>query len=68
MSHTPHYSKPFEGTQTNMWDHSFSLSSCGYACSIAFIDDFTKYTWIYFLKQKFKALHAFKLFNVLIKT
>lgn len=33
---------------------------------ITFIDAYTKYTLVYFLKQKFESLNAFKLFNVFV--
>lgn len=40
----------------------------GFNYYITFVDAFTKFTWIYFLKIKFGALTAFTQFQALIKT
>jgi len=34
---------------------------------ITFIDDFSKKTWVYFLKEKSKAFEVFKKFKVMVK-
>lgn len=66
-SHTVH-SSPFELVFTDLWGPSLVPSSCGYNYYIAFVDAHTKFTWIYFLKQKSEALQAFKQFLALIDT
>lgn len=45
-----------------------SPSSCGYLYYIAFVDAYTRFTWIYFLNAKSDALHAFTQFHSQIQT
>ena len=35
----------------------------GYSCFMTFIDDCSRYYWVYFLKQKFEVLETFKIFK-----
>ena len=44
-----------------------SNSLSGYAYYICFIDDFSRKTWIYFLKNKDEVFNKFKEFKALIK-
>ncbi|MFA1236629.1 integrase catalytic domain-containing protein, partial [Klebsiella pneumoniae] len=43
------------------------MSKGGYSYYVVFIDDFTRYVWIYFLKHKSEVMAYFKLFHSLIK-
>ena len=43
-----------------------SISLSGYAYYVSFIDDFSRNTWIYFMKNKDKVFSKFKEFNVRI--
>ena len=43
--------------------HSFS----GYSCCVTFIDDYSKKTWIYFLKAKSKVFQRFREFKTLVE-
>jgi histone deacetylase 1/2 len=61
------YTQPFEVIHTDLWGPAPFDSHDGYRYYITFVDTFTKYTWIYFLKQKSDALQAFKLFFALIQ-
>lgn len=58
---------PFEVVHTDLWDPSPHLSSFDFHYYISFVDAYTKYTWIYLLKQKSEELHAFKLFLTFVK-
>lgn len=62
------YSSHFELIYTNLWGPVPLMSSCGYSYYMTFVDAHSKFTWLYFLKQKSKALTAFKQFSQLIKT
>jgi histone deacetylase 1/2 len=62
------YTTPFELIHTDLWGPAHTLSHCGYSYYIAFVDACTKYTWVYFLKQKSDALTAFTQFNSLVNT
>jgi len=61
------YTKPFEVVHCDLWGPSPFTSHYGYNYYISFVDTFTKYTWIYFLKNKSDAIQAFKLFYQLIQ-
>lgn len=55
------YIAPFELVHTNLWGPSPNISYSGFSYYIYFVDVFTKYTSdVFFLKQKYDALHAFK--------
>ena len=43
--------------------HSFS----GYSYCVTFIDDYSRKTWIYFLKAKSKVFERFQEFNILVE-
>jgi transposase InsO family protein len=45
--------------------HSTSLS--GYAYYVSFIDDYSRKTWVYFLKSKDEVLGMFKEFKALVE-
>ena len=46
-----------------MYENSLS----GYAYYVSFIDDFSRKTWIYFMKNKDEVFSKFKEFKALIK-
>ncbi|GAU30708.1 hypothetical protein TSUD_39320 [Trifolium subterraneum] len=62
------YTKPFEVIHCDLWGPAPFVSYYGYSYYIAFVDTYTKYTWIYFLNQKSDALKAFNQFLTLIQT
>jgi histone deacetylase 1/2 len=62
------YSNPFEVIHCDLWGPAPFLSYNGYSYYITFVDTYTKYTWIYFLKAKSDALQAFTQFLAFIKT
>lgn len=62
------YTTPFKVVHTDLWGPSPHPSSYEFHHYIAFVDAYTKYTWIYFLKQKSEVFHAFKLFLTFVKT
>jgi histone deacetylase 1/2 len=62
------YTQPFEVVHCDLWGPAPFVSSTGYNYYISFVDTFTKFTWIYFLKAKSDALQAVKQFLALIQT
>jgi len=50
----------------DLWDPSHIKSSMGYNYYVSFVDAYSRYTWIYFLKHKPKTIHVFKQFKVLL--
>ena len=51
-------SQVLELIHTDLWGPSPILSRVGYVYYISFVDDFSRYTWIYPLKLKSKALQV----------
>lgn len=46
------YVAPFDVVYTDLWGPASNPSSSSFIYYMPFIDAYTKYTWIYFLKQK----------------
>jgi histone deacetylase 1/2 len=61
------YTKPFEVIHCDLWGPAPVTSYYGYNYYITFVDTYTKYTWIYFLKHKSDALKAFTQFSSFIQ-
>jgi histone deacetylase 1/2 len=61
------YTKPFEIIHCDLWGPAPITSYYGYNYYITFVDTYTKYTWIYFLKHKSDALKAFTQFSSFIQ-
>lgn len=62
------YSSAFKVVYVNLWVPLLAPSSIGYSYYIAYVDTFSKYTWIYFLKQKTDVEPSFKLFHSYVGT
>lgn len=62
------YTTLFELIFSDLWGLAPYLYSSGYSYYIMFVDACTRFTWIYFLKNKSDALAAFNQFHTLIKT
>lgn len=62
------YGAPFELVFTDLWGPAPYTSSNGYNYYIIFVDAYTRYTWLYFLKHKSDAFKAFTQFHTLIQT
>ncbi|KAJ4744580.1 polyprotein [Rhynchospora pubera] len=54
---------PLELVHSDLWGPSPIVSSNGYKYYISFVDDFSRFTWIYFVKQKSDVPHVFSLFK-----
>jgi hypothetical protein len=62
-----HCSKtPFERIHSDLHEVP-CLTSSGYRYWLTFIDDCSRYAWIYLLKRKSKAFDAFKLFKAMVE-
>lgn len=53
------YTAPLELVHTDLWGPAHESSTSGYRYYILFVDDFSRYTWVYILKNKSKAFHTF---------
>ena len=57
------YTAPLQLVHSDLWGPTTDPSYNGYKYYISFVDAFSRFTWIYFLKQKSDALEVFKLFK-----
>lgn len=62
------YHSPFEIVYMNLWGLAPFSSTSGFIYYVAFINVYSKYILIYFLKHKFEIFHAFKLFHKFFQT
>lgn len=60
--------KPFDLIYSEFWGPSLYFSINGNIYFVLFIDDCSKFVWIYFLSQKSQVLPTFKLFHQMIQT
>lgn len=74
MHQFPHISKPVKSTKpfdlvhTDLWGPSSTPSSHCFRHYIHFVDDYTRYTWIYPLTLRSEAVQTVKNFLALVKT
>ena len=54
------YSTPFELIFSDLWGLALSTSSCGYLYYVTFVDDYSRCTWLFLMKQRFELLDIFK--------
>ena len=59
---------PFELVHTDLWGLAPLDSINGYKYYVIFIDDFTRFTWMYLLTNKSEVYSKFVMFHAMIKT
>ncbi|MFV1056248.1 DDE-type integrase/transposase/recombinase, partial [Klebsiella pneumoniae] len=59
---------PFQLIHSDLWGPTVVPSFAGFRYYICFVDDFTKYTWLYPLKHKSQAYTTFVTFEKMVKT
>lgn len=57
---------PIKIIHSDVWGTAPLLSNLGYSYFLLFIDDFTRFTWIYFLKNKSQVFSMFQEFESLV--
>ena len=62
-----HTTEPFQIVHSDVWGPAPHLSLDGYRYYVSFVDDFTRYIWLYSLRQKSDAMAAFAHFNKMVE-
>jgi gag-polypeptide of LTR copia-type/GAG-pre-integrase domain len=60
-------SSPLELIHSDLWGPSPIVSYKGYKYYVIFVDDFSRFTWIYFLKNKSDVVQAFTIFKAQVE-
>ena len=69
FNHSTSFSaSPFDLVHTDIWGPSPILSMSSYQYYVIFIDDYSRYTWIYFLKQRSDLPQVYIKFANMVKT
>jgi hypothetical protein len=66
--HKTRTTKPFELVHTDVWGIAPVISHKHYRYFVTFIDDFTRFTWVYFLRSKSEVFSMFKALFALVET
>ena len=63
----PHVTKPLELIYSDVWGPSPMISSYGFCYYVCFLDAFTKYIWLFPLKQKSNVENIFLHFQIYVE-
>jgi transposase InsO family protein len=66
--HKTHTTKPFEVVHIDVWGIAPANSHEHYKYFVIFIDDFTRFTWVYFFRSKSEIFPMFKALLSLVET
>lgn len=68
VSHTTFASHPFDIIHIDVWGSFHEPTVDAYKFFLTIVDDYTRLTWVYLLKQKFDVLHVFPNFYAYVST
>ena len=58
---------PLQLVHSDVWGPALVTSVLGYRFYVIFVDDFTRFTWLFMLKHKFEVFTVFLHFKALVK-
>ena len=58
---------PLQLVHNDVWGPALVTSVLGYRFYVIFVDDFTRFTWLFLLKHKFEVFTVFLHFKALVK-
>jgi len=67
-SHGSHATKCFDIIHSDVWGPTPIISHAHYKYFVTFIDDYSRFTWVYFLRSKSEVFYVFKSFFAYIET
>jgi transposase InsO family protein len=59
---------PFELVHSDLWGPAPVVSTNAFRYYLVFVDEFTKFTWVYLLKHKSDTFHTFTQFQAMVHT
>ena len=66
--HQSNVNQPFNIIHSDLWGIAPVISHAHYKYFITFIDDYSRFTWVYFLCSKAEAFSTFKFFHAYVQT
>ena len=64
----PRTKSPFELVHTDVWGPSRSTSTLGFRYFVTFIDDYSRCTWLFLMKNRVELFYIFQKFHAEIRT